>query len=499
MRTISNTVGVTLPTVQAEFSLQIQGWPAIMMATPVMITCSKQWRACVLVIILLFAFQRVGHCQADFASQFPIDIQLHDGGHFKIYGLACDGKTYFSKKHGSEESVKELLALPEGNTSAASFGGKTQVLTMAYAVEGTNSSARPMFNFGWVDENGIEGYTRGYSTKRAIRGDDDEGHLLSFSNFPQRSKNMRLRVYNRTGMMGEADLQNPFVSVVPSWPVPKLPQEASAKGEVVRLLEATSSLGPFPKSKWPFNGLDQQWTTLKLQFLKAEDSNANWSLEPAFITFTDATGNRQLGSGVASWESQNLAVKFNNALWPVETIQYQFALRKESGFLTNEFTVITNVLVPEFKTNVSNRVIPINVRTNLLGKNIEIIGFRHGSDPWNEWSRQPNPEKYYSQKLKELDLPGKPLGNPGVLAVRKNMFQGGSSLLIQLFDEANGEEIKIVEGASMTQGSVVEREDNFMVRFPVSTKSISIRLTAKKSIQVTVRAKPELLGRQLQP
>jgi hypothetical protein len=453
----------------------------------------KSWLSLAPLILCLFGNSSLA--QPVDLSEAPVEVQLRDGGTFKLFGLAYKGQTVLPPGAFPQSSIDQLLTYPPLHSRATPQLWEENSLILIY--NSNLPGGRVLQNashFKWIDENGYESDTLGnpMGWKGRYRDTDDAKAFL-FASYPRRSKVMKLRIYSEAGIQGEVTVRNPFPTAIAAWPDSGLPQEKSAGDLQVKLLEAACSMEPALTNNPAYKGLMQPWTELKLQLLTQGKPETNWSVQ-SMVTM-DATSNG-LGNFylLKSAKDGITRVRFHGALWPVETMKYHLGLVRENAFPSNQFALLKGLAVPkpipppqDFDSR-TNTLKKVGFRADLEGAIVHFIGMQPES--WIAYRQyEPDDSSEYRRRLgRELDDPARRMREPMILIFENPVLSEGTQLKINIYDEADGNEIRLLEAGGE------ESKRYYMTRFPETTKTVTIRFATQIPTYMEFTTKPKIIG-----
>jgi hypothetical protein len=241
------------------------------------------------------------------------------------------------------------------------------------------ASTHGWWDFGLVDEHGVEVPARSRSNHSYTRSGQPDALGYAFTAFPRRGFEMTLRVYQRDSRGGRKlvasfNLANPARGKYPEWrpatppaPVTRGDLEITFKRLLVGVNYDTKPAAPRPG--------EEAWARVDFEVKAGGAVTDHWF--PDGIELEDATGNKARqntwSSGV---QAGQVYLRWQPYLWPSEAawkIRVEFMRNDKAVFSTNELIVVTGLALPAV-----DEVTELNLSTNRLGHTVRVLGLTHG-------------------------------------------------------------------------------------------------------------------------
>lgn len=265
----------------------------------------------------------------------------------------------------------------------------------------TNASGMEQWDFGLVDEHGVEVPVQSRSNHGATRAGLPHSLGRVFPVFPRRSSVMTLRFYERKpgGERVQAasfQFPNPVRDKFPEWrpqPMPAVVKQGdleitfkrllvggTANGKPAGLLSGRSQRMPFGSGNFEHRPAasppgEEAWARAEFDVKETGTPSDVWF--PDGIELSDATGNKLRQNSWSSGVQGGTAhLRWRPYLWPSEAawkIRVEFMRNDKAMFSTNELVVVTGLALPAVDS-----VTELNLSTNRLGHTVRVLGLTNG-------------------------------------------------------------------------------------------------------------------------
>lgn len=241
------------------------------------------------------------------------------------------------------------------------------------------ASTHGWWDFGLVDEHGVEVPARSCSNHNYTRSGQPEALGYAFTTLPRRGSAMTLRLYNRKSdgtreLAASFELSNPVRGKFPEWrpqPMPAVVKRGDLEVSFKRLLVGVNYDS---KPAAPRPG-EEAWARVEFEVKENGAPSDVWF--PDGIELEDATGNQTRQN---SWSSDVRGgaayLRWQPYLWPSEAawkIRVEFMRNDKAVFSTNELIVVTGLALPAV-----DEVTELNLSTNRLGHTVRVLGLASG-------------------------------------------------------------------------------------------------------------------------
>lgn len=249
------------------------------------------------------------------------------------------------------------------------------------------------WDFGLVDEQGVEAPTRSTSNHSYSRSGQPEARGYAFTAFPRRGSSMILRVYQRDSRGGRQlaasfNLSNPARGNYPEWRLVSAPASVKRGDLEISFKQLLVGVSYDTKPTAPKQG-EEAWARADFDVKERGVRSDVWF--PDGIEMEDATGNKLRQNSWSSGAQGGAAhLRWQPYLWPSEAawkIRVEFLRNHEKAvFSTNELIVVAGLALPAV-----DGVTELNLSTNRLGHAVRVLGLAHGRGKFgNQNSRMSN-------------------------------------------------------------------------------------------------------------
>jgi len=238
----------------------------------------------------------------------------------------------------------------------------------------TGSSSGGWWDFGLVDESGVEVPASSNTNHGSGRTGQPDSLGRTFTAFPRRGAAMTLRLYQRKPggrreLAAAFEFTNPARGKFPEWrpqPMPAVVKQGDLEISYKQLLIGVTghnNPGEAPEAR--------------VNFTVVEGGMPSDHWFPDGIEIADATGNvvrqNSWGGGTSKGEAYMVWKPY---LWPSEAawkIRVEFMRNEKAVFSTNELVVVTGLALPAVDS-----VTELNLSTNRLGHTVRVLGLAQG-------------------------------------------------------------------------------------------------------------------------
>jgi len=242
-----------------------------------------------------------------------------------------------------------------------------------------DASGMEQWDFGLVDEHGVEVPVRSRSNHGATRAGLPHSLGRVFPIFPRRGSVMTLRFHDRKSggereLAASFEFANPVRGKFPEWrpqPMPAVVKQGDLEITFKRLFVGVGSNSK-PAAARPG---EEAWARADFDVKERGTLSDVWF--PDGIELADATGNKVRQN---SWSSDTRGgaayLRWQPYLWPSEAawkIRVEFMRNDKAVFSTNELIAVTGLVLPAVDS-----VMELNLSTNRLGHTVRVLGLTHG-------------------------------------------------------------------------------------------------------------------------
>ncbi len=257
----------------------------------------------------------------------------------------------------------------------------------------SGASTHGWWDFGLVDEQGVEVPARSRSNHSYTRSGQPDALGYAFTTFPRRGSEMALRLYQRDSRGGRKlaasfSLANPARGKYPEWRPASAPTSVKRGDLEISFKQLLVGVSYETKPTAPKQG-EEAWARADFEVKERGVRSDVWF--PDGIEMEDATGNKLRQNSWSSGAQGGAAhLRWQPYLWPSEAawkIRVEFLRNHEKAvFSTNELIVVTGLALPAVDS-----VTELNLSTNRLGHAVRVLGLAHGRGKFgNRNSRMSN-------------------------------------------------------------------------------------------------------------
>lgn len=245
--------------------------------------------------------------------------------------------------------------------------------------EKSPASNHGWWDFGLVDEQGVEAPARSRSNHSYTRAGQADALGYAFTAFPRRGSAMTLRIYTRKPdgtreLAASFELTNPARGKYPEWRPTASPAPVKQGDLEINFKRLLVGVNDLSKPAAPQPGMES-WARVEFDLKENGVPTEAWFTDG--IEMEDATGNKLRQSGWSSGvQAGTTYLRWQPYLWPDEAawkIRVEFMRNSKAVFSTNELIVVTGLALPAV-----DDVTELNLSTNRLGLMVRVLGLARG-------------------------------------------------------------------------------------------------------------------------